>query len=321
VLVIADHEVASLLDPVKAREYVLRALESQAGGRASLSTPRSLTMRATEAGTSYQAKGAYLSEGGVAGFRLAGMPRKGSGQPGMRLLLLCDLASAEPLALLAEQTMYAMRVGAAIAVTIDQLRPSRSRTLGLIGAGRLARATVIAIQTSMPFEEVRVSSRLAASGESFCEAMGARGLCGLRAVPSVEAACDGADVIVTLTDADEPLVRAAWCRPGGLLVSGGGHQECEEAVILEADRIIVDDWEQCILLGDIAALHRRGLIGIDRISGTLSDVVAGRSVGRQSDGERIVAVIQGLTLLDVAFAYHVYQAAKAKGLGAVVNCV
>jgi ornithine cyclodeaminase/alanine dehydrogenase len=318
VLVIPDDVVASLLEPLKARDYIIRALQSQGNARAGLSNPRTLTMR-PEGGASYQAKGAYLVDAGVAGFRLAGRPPKAAGQRGMRLLVLSDLASATPLALLAEHTMYRMRVGAAIAVTVEWLRASRARTLGLIGTGWLAQPTVVAIQATTPFAEIRVTSRSTANREAFCESMVRAGIGGVRAVANVEAASDGADVIITLTDANEPLVRAEWCRPGGLLVSGGGHQECEDTAILGADKIFVDDWEQCVLYGDIAALHRRGLIGPERITGSLADIATGKVKGRASDHERIVAVPQGLTLLDVAFAYHVYQAAKAKGLGTALT--
>jgi ornithine cyclodeaminase/alanine dehydrogenase-like protein (mu-crystallin family) len=315
VLWIPDDVVASLLDPLKARDYVIRALHSQATGQAGLSTPRSLTMRPEGTGASYQAKGAYLADTGVAGFRLAGTPRKVAGQRGMRLLLLNDLVSARPLALLAEHTLYRMRVGAAMAVAVEWLRMSHARRLGVIGTGWLAQPTVVAIQATTPFDEIRVTSRSPINREAFCESMARAGVPGVRAVATLEAASDGADVIITLTDANEPLVRTEWCRPGTLLVSGGGRQECEDDAILGADKIFVDDWEQCVINGDIAALHRRGLIGPERIAGSLADLATGKVRGRESDHERIVAVPQGLTLLDVAFAYHVYQAAQAKGLG------
>jgi ornithine cyclodeaminase/alanine dehydrogenase-like protein (mu-crystallin family) len=211
-----------------------------------------------------------------------------------------------------------MRVGGALALSIELLRAPSAQTLALLGTGRLARAAAVALQATCPFREIRVMSRSREHREQFCRDLTAQGVVGLRPAMSLEAACSGADVILTITTANEPLVRAAWCGPGSLLVTAGGGQECEDAAILDADRIVVDDWAQCTLLGDLAVLHRQGKLTEHRIAGTLADVVAGCVPARQSAAERLVAVPQGLTILDVALGVYVYQLAIQRGLGTTV---
>jgi ornithine cyclodeaminase/alanine dehydrogenase-like protein (mu-crystallin family) len=236
----------------------------------------------------------------------------------MRLLVLSDLATAAPLALVAETMLSTMRVGGTLALSIELLRAPSAQTLALVGTGRLARAAVVALQATCPFGEIRVASRSSEHRERFCGDLTTQGVVGLQPAMSLEAACSGADVILTITTANEPLIRADWCRPGSLLVTAGGGQECEDTAILGADRILVDDWAQCTLLGDLAVLHRQGKIAEHQIAGTLADVVAGCVPGRQSPAQRLVAVPQGLTILDVALGVYVYRIAMQRGLGTTV---
>jgi ornithine cyclodeaminase len=48
------------------------------------------------------------------------------------------------------------------------------------------------------------------------------------------------------------------------------------------------------------------------------DVVAGRKPGRRGPSERIVALIQGMAIGDVAFAAYALREAARRGLGQVV---
>jgi ornithine cyclodeaminase/alanine dehydrogenase-like protein (mu-crystallin family) len=323
VLFISEQAAADILSPKIVRDIVLSTLGTQPPG-SGLSDPRSLFLRPAGRQCSYHVKGAWLAAGGtpVAGFRLGGFPR-GHGD-GIRLqaVLLTELDSGVPLAMIAAERLGALRVGAAVGTAVELLRATPSRTLALIGTGRLAKAVLRALHETAPpmlgqtesFAAVRVTSRSPERRQRFAEEM-ARENVRIDSVDTPAAACAGADVIVTVTNADEPLIQTAWCRPGSLLVSAGGCRECADEAILGADKIFVDDWEQCTVLGDIAALHRLGRIHRDDITGTLSDIIAGRAPGRESDCERIVAVPQGLAVLDVALARFVYEKAVAASAG------
>ena len=316
---ISDEIVRSVLDPASARAEALAALEAQAAGRTGLSEPRSLFLRSKGPQWSYHLKGAYLETLDVAGFRI-GATAQGAPQPvTSQLLVLTRLGTAAPLALICSAGLGELRVGAAIAITIELLRSSTARTLALIGTGRLAKSTVRAIQATMPFPEIRMVSRSWESAARFCAELVQAGVVGLAAVGGIAEACLDADVILTLTTASEALIRAEWCKQGSLVVTAGGRRECEDQVILQADKIFVDDWEQCTILGDLAALYREGKIDRADLAGSLCEIVAGKVPGRANDRERIVAVPQGLTLLDVALGHFVYRVAMEKGLGVDVD--
>lgn len=318
-LILSDRIVASILDPISSRGQVVRALRERAEMRAGLSQPPSLFLRSAGAEWLYHVKGAYLVDGAIAGIRLGGFPQKNTTSRRLDMIVLTELESTSPLAIVATNTLMEFRVGAALAVAVEWLRSSSASILALVGTGRLARSVLRAIQATTPFPSIRVISRSPDSAKRFSHEMAAEGLEGLIAANSLEEACSGADVILTLTEADKPLIRAAWCGAGSLLVTAGGRQECEDRAILDADKIYVDDWEQCTMLGDIAVLHRQGKIREADVTGTLADVVAGKLVGRHSDLDRIVAVPQGLTILDVALSHFVYQRVKEQGIGQSVE--
>lgn len=318
-LYISDAIVQSLLDQKTAVAQVRAALLSHADHCTGLSEPRSMLLHAPGINTFFHVKGASLLDKDVAGFRLGGFPPRGSGSGGMHLQLLTNLHTAVAFALVDEQSLFRIRVGAILAVTIEAFRSPNATTLALIGAGNLARSAVLAIQASTPFQRIQVTDIFPEQRERFYSKMKDQCAAELVIAETPAQACCGADVILTLTDANEAIVKAEWCRPGNLLVSAGGGVECEESAIVGADKIFIDDWEQCTQLGDLAPLHRQGKIQQTQITGTIGDVIAGRSAGRTTAEERIVAIPQGLTVLDIALGNYIYEQAKTRGLGMVLE--
>ena len=53
----------------------------------------------------------------------------------------------------------------------------------------------------------------------------------------------------------------------------------------------------------------------------MGEVVAGKKPGRENDQERILAAPIGVASLDVATALAVYNHAKQKGIGTVLNWI
>jgi ornithine cyclodeaminase/alanine dehydrogenase-like protein (mu-crystallin family) len=315
---IQEQVAASLLDLEGVEGCIRHAVSQQAAGRVEQSDPRSLFLRPDPLANRYHVKGAYLLDDGIVGFRL----RESSGRPArsddMQLILLSDLDSAAFLGLISCNRLSERRYGAMTALTIASLRASQASILAVIGAGTLARAAIEAIHQTTPFATIRVASRSPDSRQRLCDDMAAQGIGGIAPAESVEAACDGAQVILTITSADEILVEAGWCAPGALVVSTGGRRECDPALLLDCDKIFIDDWDQCAVLGDIAALHRADRFGPGDVTATIGEVLNGTHPGRISDSERIVAVPQGLTSLDIALAHFVYRAALEQDLGTEV---
>jgi ornithine cyclodeaminase/alanine dehydrogenase-like protein (mu-crystallin family) len=318
-LMINETTAGSLLDLTAVRECVRTALEQQATDRVELSDPRSQFLKSEEHNNRYHIKGAYLRDDLVAGFRVREFTHIPARSAEMQLILLSDLETAAFLGVVSCDQLSERRFGAMAALTISELCRRNSSTLAVIGAGALARAGIEAIHEAVPFSTIRVASRSPESRLALCASLSEKGIAGLEPADSIEAACRDADVILTITNAEAPLVHAAWCKPGSLLVSTGGRRECEPEAVLQADQVFIDDWEQCAVLGELAALHREERFGPNDVTATLADVITGRHQGRQSEEQRIVAVPQGLTSLDVALAHFVYRTATEKNLGTQVE--
>jgi ornithine cyclodeaminase len=103
----------------------------------------------------------------------------------------------------------------------------------------------------------------------------------------------------------------------------GNGNELDYGVLAEADRLIVDDLDYAALVGDGAAWIAQGWLTpnsfAQRVDALAADVVAGRSPGRRSEDDRVVALIQGMATGDVAFAHLALTRAEASSLGQVVD--
>ena len=126
---------------------------------------------------------------------------------------------------------------------------------------------------------------------------------------------DGADLVITVTASREPLVRAAWLKPGVTVIAVGSDgpdkQELDVDVLARADKVVADSIPQCLQLGEIHHAVERGAISKDKIYAELGEITAGLKPGRVSESEIIVCDLTGVGVQDVAAASLVMERAKA----------
>jgi alanine dehydrogenase len=107
--------------------------------------------------------------------------------------------------------------------------------------------------------------------------------------------------------------------PGSFLCSMGETEEVDIAVLDDVDRFIVDEFEYATLLGDISIWLKHGRIGCDalkaRVHANIGEIVAGTKPGRSVPGERILAIVQGMAICDLALAHEALRQAAELGLG------
>ena len=126
-----------------------------------------------------------------------------------------------------------------------------------------------------------------------------------------------ADVIITITSAFEPLLKAEWIKPGTHLACMGtdtvGKQEVASALVAQAT-VFTDEVAQSISLGEAQHAIAEGLIGEQDIT-PIGKVLNGDHVGRKSDEEITLFDGTGVGLQDLAVASVVAKAAREQGLG------
>lgn len=254
-------------------------------------------------GGDFRTMPAYIPALGLAGVKIVnvhpGNPSRGL-ETVMALIVLLDPPTGVPYAILNATGLTDLRTGAAGAVAARHLCRKRDGVeLGLVGAGRQAETQLEATAAWLGIDRVRVWSRRAATAEAFARKFPRFDI----RVDTLERTAD-CDLLVTTTPSRAPLVVDAWVGDGTHINAIGadapGKQELDPAILLRAS-VYVDDPRQAVHSGEVNVPIAAGLYSIDRIAGTIGDVVIGHRE-RRSDDEITVFDSTGLAVQDLAIA-------------------
>jgi ornithine cyclodeaminase/alanine dehydrogenase-like protein (mu-crystallin family) len=229
------------------------------------------------------------------------------------VVCLFDLASGALTAMLAADRVGQIRTGAASGVAARHLARRGARSLGLIGAGWQAASQLEAIRVAVPtIERVVVTSRTRERAESFAAEFGAD-------VAESPADAGGCDVVVTVTTADDPVLRGDWLCDGTLVIGVGANgpskRELDAQVIARASFVCTDSLADAKLeAGDLIEPVASGQLDWLEVH-ELHEVVAGEVSGRQSDADVVVFKSNGIAPWDVALAAEIVERARTRGVG------
>jgi alanine dehydrogenase len=224
-----------------------------------------------------------------------------------------------PLAICDGSYHTVMRTGAAAAVSAKWMARRNSTQLAIVGAGHMAEGTLATCNEVFKWEQVRIWSRSQKTLDEFVASQQPKYL-GFKISTSrnLEEVVHGADVVVTVTPAREPLVKDTWIGPGTHIAAigadKGGDQELDHAILQRA-RIFVDDIRQCRTDGEINVPLARGLIREQDIAGEIGEVIIGKKQGRRTDDEVTLFDSTGIALQDSATVPLEYERALAAGVG------
>ena len=197
------------------------------------------------------------------------------------------------------------RTGSQPAVAMKYLASSTS-VVTVIGAGMQAFYAISCIAKVHKLDELRVCDVRPEARERFASYF-PEAKFAIKPYASIEEACKGSDVIITLTTADEPLVSEQWCKKGCLVLTMGSFTEIADDVVAKFDRICIDHAGQGLHRGSFKTFADRGLITHDSIDAELPDILAGKKQGRTGKDERIVCELVGMGAPDVVIAACVYK--------------
>ena len=234
-------------------------------------------------------------------------------------LILNDTNTGMPLVIMDGTLLSAMRTGAVGGgVGAKYLARKDSEVAAIIGMGVQARTQALALKTVLPkLKEIRGYDVWKDRGRLVAKDIEKMTGITTKFVDTPKEAVEGADVIDTVTVADEPIVKDAWVKKGNLFIHMGSYIEEEYDVVLHANKIIADDWEivKHRKTPVLARMYDEGKIKDSDIYANLDEIVAGKKKGRETDDERIFFSPIGMAHEDVAVASLVYEQAKKKGIG------
>ncbi len=234
------------------------------------------------------------------------------------VIILSEIEKGFPIAFMDGTLCSNMRVGAMGGIAAKHFARPDSKSVAFIGAGEQAKMHLIAMKTAIPaLEECRVSAKYDHEEEQFVEEMSPLfpDLRFVTAGTEAVKAMAGADVLVTATSAQAPLLKAAWMKPGTFYSHIGGWED-EYAVARQCQKIVCDDWETVKhRTQTLSRMYQDGELADDDVYADLVEVVAGEKAGRESAEERVYFNAVGLAYVDVAIATAMYRRAVEAGKG------
>jgi ornithine cyclodeaminase len=208
-----------------------------------------------------------------------------------------------------------VRTAAAGAVAARHLSRADSQTAAILGAGMQAELQAVALSMVRPITAFRIWARDPAKSEGLSQRLRARGLIA-SAAQTVREATRGADIVVTTTPSDTPLLHKA--QPGQHITAMGSDAEHKNEIapaLLAQASYFADRLSQTRVLGELHHAIAAGQIPVDRAFPELGQVIAGTAQGRAGPDQITLADLTGTGIQDTAIAALALTRARASGAG------
>lgn len=315
VKLISKDDVMKVLDMKKSIELVEKVYEAH--GHNEVNMPAKITLDTGESndwppyGGSYNAMPAYIGEDvDISGIKWVwgfndnykkGIPYIGG------VIILNEARTGEILALMDGSYITDIRTGASAGVAAKYLARKDAKVAGIIGAGVQGRMNARAIAESCDLDEIKISDIKWEAAVKCAEELNAELDVKVTPVKTNKECCEGSDIIITVTIADEPLVMLDWVKKGCTVMSLGSFQELDENIPLECDKLVVDSWAQNSHRGELLKLVHDGRITEENVHAEMPEIVVGNKPGRENDDEIICACIIGMGSTDIGTAGQLWN--------------
>jgi ornithine cyclodeaminase len=239
---------------------------------------------------------------------------------GMMVVLSARTGLVEAL-LLDNGYLTDVRTAAAGAVAAKHLSRPDCSVAAIFGAGVQAKLQLEALTLVRPIAEARIWARDGAKAEAaaadLCEKLGIL----VRAEPDAARAVAGADIVVTTTPSETPVLKAEWLSPGQHITAMGSDaehkNELHPAIMAKADLYVADSLKQTRRLGELHHAIAAGIVAGDAEFAELGQIVAGLKPGRASAADLTIADLTGMGVQDTDIAALARDRARAADAGAV----
>lgn len=241
------------------------------------------------------------------------------------LVILFDIKTLVPLAIVQDGELQRVRVGCTSAIAARCLARNDARRIGVVGTGWQAETQLLALARVREILEVHAYSTEPDHVTAFAEQMTRRLGIPVAAAPSARDAIRDADIVVLATNSHDPVIASEWLQPGQHVNSVQSH-ELDDGTLERAAIIAVRSMEAATFhhpagRAPVEASEVRELgpeLRPKLVS--LGDVLLGRAGRRSVEDITLftgggLGASSGLGIQFAAAAYTVYQAARAAGVG------
>ena len=239
---------------------------------------------------------------------------------GMMVLLSAKTGLTEAL-LLDNGYLTDIRTAAAGAVAAKYLSRPDSTVAAIFGAGVQTRLQLKALMLVRPIAEARIWARDVTRAEALAARLREELGILVRAEADPKKAASGADVLVTTTPSEQPLIKADWLSPGQHVTAMGSDaehkNEIDPAVVKRAEPYVADSLKQTRRLGELHHAIEAGAVAGDAAFPELGAIVAGKMRGRRSPTAITLCDLTGTGAQDTAIATLARQRAAAARAGTI----
>jgi ornithine cyclodeaminase/alanine dehydrogenase-like protein (mu-crystallin family) len=314
-LYLTESDVNRLLTVPKAIDLLDEAFKAQAAGKA-VNVPRS---RIPLERGSYNLMSSAWHEKGVVGQKSY---TAASGGVGFHVLLYSTRGEGL-LAIIEANRMGQIRTGSASGLATKYMARPESSVVAVIGSGYQARTQLEAVAAALPITSARVYSRSEENRVGFANAATTDLELSVSPADSVEAVVDGADVVIVVTNATEPVLLGDNVAKGVHINAAGANswlkRELDTRAVTAANLIATDDVDQAKFeCADLMRAVESGHLMWQQVR-PLSDVVGGIIPGREFKDDVTLFESQGVALEDIAVGEWVYRQAVEQGIGTQVG--
>ncbi len=324
VIILTQTEVQACLSMSEAIDAVKVAYSAFAKGRVQMPSVQHLDVH--QHNGEVDIKSGFVEDFGLIGTKIASgfYENQKKGLPsGIAVIVLLDLETSMPLAIMDGTHITAYRTGAAGAVAASVLARKDSQKVGILGTGTQGRMQLLALRELFDIQKVTAWDIDKAMAERYKDQITKELSIDVQIVESPEDVTRDADILVSVTPSRKALITVDSIQEGmhinAIGADGPGKQELDPQIMTRVSKIVVDSLEQCRRIGEIQHALGQGLIDESNIHAEIGEIINGDKSGRESEKEITLFDSTGLSAQDIAAAKIVYDAAKEKGLGTKIN--
>jgi len=288
-------------------------------------------------------KSGYLTDANIFGLKLVSWYGENSNKNISQLIgtvMVFDIHTGSPKAILSAEHITCMRTGAAGAIGVKYLAKNDSKTLMMVGTGNQAAYQIAATLMVMPkIEKVylynsvnqndaerfkdTITERLNTEFLNYTDDIIVNEIkekfnVTFEVVTDIEKSTGESDIIITATPSRKAMIKKEWVKPGTHFSCVGsdmsGKQEIDEQLFSDA-RIFTDDITQSISVGESEKAVKTGIISSDDIISEIGQVINKTVNGRLTDNDITIFDSTGIALQDLITANYAITRAKEMDIG------
>ena len=229
------------------------------------------------------------------------------------LLIMNDVDSGFPLAVMDCTWITAYRTGAATALSAKYLARTESENVGIVACGVQGRTNLEALTCTFPIKHVYAYDVQPLAQQRYIDEMSAKLGVKIEGVSDPRKAVTESDIVVTsgpILKHPKPTIGKDWLRHGAFASAVDFDSYWKPEALAQFDKLSTDDHAQFQYYKSTGYFQNTPNPYAD-----LGEIVAGIKPGRQQESERTMAMNLGLALDDMAVAPEIYRRAKERGIG------